>query len=164
MEISPLLENPSLSYLYLTASKTFQPFATTNTYLTTLPHSPSPAILGLTQSVIPITPKIHPTYAQTNTSKRKGVQVKKKYKPIVLKTEPIASSVPEEFRIERKILGNPLANMPPLDPDPPPFQPRGRFTKERHQQFLKDHNTSFLTHAELDVLSDVQTKQGLCVG
>ncbi|KAG6883183.1 hypothetical protein C0993_007477 [Termitomyces sp. T159_Od127] len=152
------LENPSLSYLYLTASETFQPFASTDTYLTTLPHSTSPAILGLTQSVVPPTSKIHPTYAHTNTPKRKGVQVKKKYKPVALKIKPVASSVPKEFRIERKILGNPLADMPPLDPNPPPFQPSGHFTEERRQQFLKDHNTGFLTPAELNVLCDMLSK------
>ncbi|KAG6859514.1 hypothetical protein C0993_003840, partial [Termitomyces sp. T159_Od127] len=68
-------------------------------------------------------------------------------------------SVPKEFRIERKILGDPLADMPPLNPNPPLFQPRGRFTEERRQQFLKEHDTGFLTPAELDVLSDMMSKQ-----
>ncbi|KAG6864744.1 hypothetical protein C0993_008570, partial [Termitomyces sp. T159_Od127] len=108
---------------------------------------------------IPIIPEIHLTYAQTNTPKRRRVQVKKKYKPVALKTKPVASSVPEEFRIEHKIFGDPLADMPPLNPNPPLFQPRGHFTEERCQQFLKDHNTGFLTHAELNVLSDMMSKQ-----
>ncbi|KAG6876162.1 hypothetical protein C0993_005265 [Termitomyces sp. T159_Od127] len=153
------LENPSLSYLYLTTSKTFEPFTSPETYLTTLPHSPSPAILGLTQSVVPPTFKIDPMSAHVNTLEREGVQVKKKYKPVALKTKPVTSSVSEEFRIEQKILGNLLANIPLLDPNPPPFQPTGCFIKERHQQFLKDHNTSFLTQAELNVLSNLMTKQ-----
>ncbi|KAG6885981.1 hypothetical protein C0993_006908 [Termitomyces sp. T159_Od127] len=157
--VPPALENPSLSYLYLTTSETFESFTTPEKYLTTLPHSPSPAILGLTQSVVPPTSEIHSTYVHANTSKRKGVQVKKKYKPVALKTKPVASSVPEEFRIEQKILGDLLADMPLLDSNLPPFQPTGCFTKERRQQFLKDYDTSFLTHAKLNVLSDLMTKQ-----
>ncbi|KAG6882064.1 hypothetical protein C0993_012060, partial [Termitomyces sp. T159_Od127] len=49
--------------------------------------------------------------------------------------------------------------MPPLDPNLPLFQPTGRFTKERRQQFLKDYDTGFLTPAELNVLSDLISKQ-----
>ncbi|KAG6867291.1 hypothetical protein C0993_004919, partial [Termitomyces sp. T159_Od127] len=94
-------ENPALSYLYLTASKNFESFASSKTYLTTLLHSPSPAILGLTQSIQPFPSNVHPAFVHTNTSKKKGVQVKKKYKPVGLKTKSVTSSVPEEFRIEK---------------------------------------------------------------
>ncbi|KAG5640540.1 hypothetical protein DXG03_008169 [Asterophora parasitica] len=57
--------------------------------------------------------------------KVKGVQSKKKYKPVAQKVRLVITSCPDHFRIERKILGDPLANMPILDPNPPPFHPTG---------------------------------------
>ncbi|KAG6867945.1 hypothetical protein C0995_004462, partial [Termitomyces sp. Mi166 len=78
---------------------------------------------------------------KADVPKRKGVQMKKKYKPVALKVKPVAGIVPEGFRVERDIKGDPLADMPPLDPNPPPFIPTGRFTEERKNQFLKEHDT-----------------------
>ncbi|KAG6893610.1 hypothetical protein C0995_016575 [Termitomyces sp. Mi166 len=91
--------------------------------------------------------------------KRKGVQTKKKYKPVTLKVKPVAGTVPEDFHVERNIKGDPLADMPPLDPNPPPFIPTGRFTEERKNQFLKEHDTGFLHANELDIFVDLVTKQ-----
>ena len=71
-----------------------------------------------------------PTVYTTTKPKCKGVQVKKKYKPVAMKTKPVASQVSEDFRIERHILGDPLANIPGLDPNPLPFQPTPCFNDE----------------------------------
>ncbi|KAG6895557.1 hypothetical protein C0995_012485, partial [Termitomyces sp. Mi166 len=49
--------------------------------------------------------------------------------------------------------------MPPLNPNPPPFLPTGRFTEERKNQFLKEHDTGFLHADELKILVDLVAKQ-----
>ncbi|THU96470.1 hypothetical protein K435DRAFT_615149, partial [Dendrothele bispora CBS 962.96] len=36
----------------------------------------------------------------------------RKYKPVALKVRPVKTTLPEEFRILRKIEGDPLAGMP----------------------------------------------------
>lgn len=56
---------------------------------------------------------------------------KKKYKPAAKKVHSVAASLPEEFRVVRKCPSDPLANMPPLNPNPPPFTPGKRLTQER---------------------------------
>jgi hypothetical protein len=56
---------------------------------------------------------------------RKGVVTKKKYKPVALKVKPVIAKLPDKFRIVQNILGDPLADIPVLDPHPPPFKPTG---------------------------------------
>ena len=58
------------------------------------------------------------------------LSVKKKYKPVAQKTKSVLAELPQKFRVVRKIEGNPLKDMPVLDPNPPPFQPCGRYTQE----------------------------------
>src|SRR6202040_58515 len=53
---------------------------------------------------------------------------KKKYKPVALKMRPILAELPDKFCIIRNIIGDPLADMPTLSPNPPPFQPTNRYT------------------------------------
>ena len=48
---------------------------------------------------------------------------KKKYKPVARKVRPILDTLPSRFRIERNIIGDPLADLPTLSPHPPPFTP-----------------------------------------
>ena len=48
--------------------------------------------------------------------------------------KPIATSLPEEFRIVRKIPGDPLAEMPELPTNPPEFTPGKRYTQERMEK------------------------------
>ncbi|KAG5334232.1 hypothetical protein C0989_003851 [Termitomyces sp. Mn162] len=55
-------------------------------------------------------------------------QVKKKYKPIAMKTKLVTSHISKDFQIEQHIIGDPLAKMPPLDPNPLPFIPTQQFT------------------------------------
>ncbi|OBZ67402.1 hypothetical protein A0H81_12564 [Grifola frondosa] len=52
------------------------------------------------------------------------VTQKKKYKPVALKVRPVLATLPNRFRIVRNIQGDPLADMPPLDPNPPTFNHR----------------------------------------
>ena len=56
------------------------------------------------------------------------------YKRVANKTRPVATTLPENFRIVRLEHPNPLANMPPLPTHPPDFVPTGRFTQERRAQ------------------------------
>jgi hypothetical protein len=60
--------------------------------------------------------------------------------------------LPEKFHIEHKIIGNPLDNLPVLNPNPPPFIPTDHYTLERRDQLNKNHSGSFLWPAERDLM------------
>ncbi|PIL26607.1 hypothetical protein GSI_11301 [Ganoderma sinense ZZ0214-1] len=84
---------------------------------------------------------------------------KKKYKPVALKTRPLLADLPEKFRIERKIIGDPLTDMPPLNPNPPSeFAPGSRYTAERRAELHARH-AHFLWPAELDLMDDMIKNQ-----
>jgi hypothetical protein len=53
------------------------------------------------------------------------------YKKVANKTRPIATTLPEEFRIVRRIPSDPLVNLPILPTHPPEFEPGARYTRER---------------------------------
>jgi len=77
---------------------------------------------------------------------------KKKYKPVAKKVRPVMTDLPECFRIVRSIVGDPLASLPVLSTNPPPFQPNGRYTIE-HKEFIdKVHDSDFLWPAEWDLM------------
>ena len=88
------------------------------------------------------------------------LSLKKKYKPVALKVRPLQTDLPEKFRIQRRILGDPLEGMPTLNPNPPPFTPGERYTAERRKTIRAIH-TPFLNDSELDVLDDLVKKQEL---
>ena len=71
-----------------------------------------------------------------------------KYKPVALKTRPVVQELPAEFRIKREIIGDPLAEMPKLSPNPPDFVPTGRYTQERMEKIEKVHGEDFLLPEE----------------
>jgi hypothetical protein len=75
------------------------------------------------------------------------LSTKNKYKPVAKMGE-----LPEKFRIERKIIGNPLDDLPTLNPNPPPFIPSDRYTHERRDQLDKNHPGNFLWPAERDLM------------
>ena len=79
------------------------------------------------------------------------VKAKKKYKPVALKVRPVIGELPDKFRIIRNITGDPLANLPILDPNPPDFKPCGRYTQERKEIFDKN-NAGFLLDEERKLL------------
>ena len=78
---------------------------------------------------------------------------KKKYKPVALKVRPVLGELPDKFRIIRNIIGDPLKDLPILDPNPPLFKPCGRYTQERKELFDKN-NAGFLLPAERELLHD----------
>ena len=55
---------------------------------------------------------------------------KKKYKPVALKTHPVLGTLPSKFRIERNIIGDPLADILTIPLILPPITPHGRYTEE----------------------------------
>jgi hypothetical protein len=78
----------------------------------------------------------------------------KKYKPVAKKVHPVIGELPKKFRIEGKIIGNPLDDLPTLNPNPPPFTPTNRYTLERRDQLDKNHPGNFLWPAERDLMHD----------
>ena len=82
-----------------------------------------------------------------------------KYKPVALKTRPVIAGLPEQFRIKREIRGDPLENMPKLNPNPPEFVPTGRYTQERRDDLDKVHEGNFLWPEERKLMHNLMTKQ-----
>ncbi|EPQ49854.1 hypothetical protein GLOTRDRAFT_26270, partial [Gloeophyllum trabeum ATCC 11539] len=68
----------------------------------------------------------------------------KKYKPVAKKVRAVPATLPKEYRIQRNIVGDPLADMPILSPIPPSFQPTGRYSQERRDALHKAHPSGFL--------------------
>ena len=84
------------------------------------------------------------------------LSTKKKYKPVALKVKPVLAELPERFRINRKITGDPLVGLPTILSVPPPFAPSDRYTEERREKLRKVHD-SFLLPAELDLMDHFMT-------
>ena len=61
------------------------------------------------------------------------------YKKVANKVRPVATTLPENFRIIRHDHPDPLANMLPLPIHPPNFVPVGRFTRERRDEMSLGH-------------------------
>lgn len=83
----------------------------------------------------------------------------KKYKPAALKVRPVYAELPDEFRIKRDIKGDPLAEMPVLNPRPPDFKPTGRYTQERMEKMDKAHKGDFLWPEERKLVHHLMMEQ-----
>ncbi len=53
------------------------------------------------------------------------------YKKVENRVKPVATTLPEHFRIERRTPSDPLAELPHLPHHPPPYSPGERYTAER---------------------------------
>ena len=84
-----------------------------------------------------------------------------KYKPVALKTRPVIQELPAEFRIKREIIGDPLAEMPKLSPNPPDFVPTGRYTEERKEKMDEVHGGDFLLSEEKKLMHHFMMEQNL---
>ena len=82
----------------------------------------------------------------------------KKYKPVAQKVRPVYSELPDKFRIRRDIKGDPLKDMPALNPVSPEFTPTGRYNEERKDQFEKLHQ-DFLSEEELKLMHQLMMNQ-----
>lgn len=74
-----------------------------------------------------------------------------KYKPVAKKVRPVATDTPAEFRVERRMVGDPLADLPKLPVHPPEGEPGTRLTKERGEKFDWDPG-GFLWPEELKLV------------
>ncbi|KAF8221977.1 hypothetical protein L208DRAFT_1207481, partial [Tricholoma matsutake] len=70
-----------------------------------------------------------------------------KYKPIAKKLKSVITSLPSKFCIEHNIIGNPLAAIPTLIQNPPPFTLIWHYTEE-HMITLQMHHGDFLLPKE----------------
>jgi Integrase zinc binding domain/RNase H-like domain found in reverse transcriptase len=96
-------------------------------------------------------PVAAPTTTYATTTKAAKKPTKKRYKPVALKVRPILADLPNKFRIIREITGDPLKDLPVLNPNPPAFKPNGRYTLERKELFDKS-NEGFLLEEERALL------------
>ncbi|KAF8813521.1 hypothetical protein BYT27DRAFT_7040573, partial [Phlegmacium glaucopus] len=55
------------------------------------------------------------------------------YKKVANRIKPVATTLPEEFRMVRKVPSDPLAELPTLPTRPPEFTPGKRYTLERKE-------------------------------
>ena len=76
----------------------------------------------------------------------------KKYKPVAKKIRPVIGALPDQFRIVRNITGDPLEDIPILNPRPPSFVPTGRYTEERKEALDAVHGGEFLWPEERRLL------------
>ena len=73
------------------------------------------------------------------------------YKKVANRTKPVATTLPEEFRIKRKIPVDPLLDLPELPTKAPPFTPGERYTQDRKND-MKINEDGFLTQDEEDLV------------
>ena len=85
---------------------------------------------------------------------RSPLQLVLAYKKVARKVRPVPASLPEDYRIIRRIPKDPLLSLSPLPTHPPDFTPGTRLTQER----LKDLNLNryeFLWPEELKLLTHI---------
>src|SRR6202789_2310375 len=124
--------------LYLTASEQYA------TYLSTSTATPMQSSSIYSPSHISTFDSLYPTLAAS----------KKKYKPVTQKIRPIVADLPDQFRIIRKITGDPLEHMPKLNPCPPPFSPTPRYSLQHKAIIDKNHPGDFLWPEERLLMHD----------
>ena len=95
--------------------------------------------------------------ASTATSVKASVYTK--YKPVALKVKPLYTELPSKYRIIQDIKGDPLENMPVLNPRPPDFEPTGRYTQERKDTIDTVHKGEFLWPEERKLMHHVMMEQ-----
>jgi len=84
------------------------------------------------------------TYFEEQTSKAKKSTDQTTeilaYKKVANRIKPVATTLPEEFRMVRKIPSDPLAELPVLPTKPPDFTPGNRYTLERKEMMAVNKN------------------------
>jgi hypothetical protein len=76
----------------------------------------------------------------------------KKYKPVGVKVQPVLVELLPEFRIERNIQGDPLAELPELPVYPPEFTPEKQYSWDQWKVIQEKHDTGFLTATEVSLI------------
>ena len=70
--------------------------------------------------------------------------MKKKYKPVALKTHPVLGTLPSKFCIKQNIIRDLLANIQTIPPILPPFSPHSHYTEEQRNKTDNLHLLGFL--------------------
>ena len=76
------------------------------------------------------------------------------YKKVARKVQPVATSLPEDFRIIRCRPEDPLLSLTPLPTHPPPFTPSLRLTRERYNE-LDINKYGFLLPEEVKLAAHI---------
>lgn len=97
--------------------------------------------------------------AQKHQNQSISIFAGKSYEPMALRTKPIISDLPSRFRIIRKIVGDPLKDLPTLPTNPEPFVPTLRYSLERKEIIDKLHSDDLLWPKERDLLHQFMTIQ-----
>jgi hypothetical protein len=96
-----------------------------------------------------------PSYTSSDSLYPVFAASKKKYKPVALKVRPVITDLPNHFRIVRNITGDPLENMPKLNPHPPStFVPTSCYTLERKDIIDRNHPGDCLWPEEWNLMHD----------
>jgi hypothetical protein len=80
------------------------------------------------------------------------LSTKEKYQPIAQEVHPAIGDLPEKFRIEREIIGNPLDDSLVLYPDSPPFVNTNLYTLTRQYWPSTNYPGSFWWPVEKDLM------------
>ena len=100
-----------------------------------------------------------PLYTILNARTPLAIFAGKKYKPVARKIRPVETELPSRFRITRNIKGDPLGNIPQLQPRPPAYTPTGRYTKERKEVIDRVHPGDFLLPEERALVHHLMSVQ-----
>ena len=163
-------------YMALAGSSSSDPFVSMPSYLydtfSTSHHDPVPFLPSSSASTISknfflgTKPGLDFTHINKVTanisltdSTTSSLLGKKKYKPVAQKIRAVAADLPDKFRIERNIIGNPLAEMPSLPMNPPSFTPTGCYTTERRDIIDRAHDDDFLWPQEWDLMHHFMSVQ-----
>ena len=80
--------------------------------------------------------------------RKQGTRSVYKCKSVALKTGPVIGELLGKFRIQREIVGDPLAEISELLVTPPGFEPTRRYTLERKEKIDSHHKGDFLWDEE----------------
>jgi hypothetical protein len=111
-----------------------------------------------------VTPSADPNAKYEKVARGVYALKKKPYKPAAMKTHPVAGTFPEEFKIERRMPDDPLAQLPTVPTNPPEFTPGERMTQERWDTIRKQkEEENFLLPEEINLLGHVlkENEQGI---
>jgi hypothetical protein len=86
----------------------------------------------------------------------------KKYKKVENKVRPVATTTPDEARVIRRWVDDPLDSLPDVEMNPGPFRPTKRLTKERWET-LKIGKDGFLWPEEVRLAASVLAKNELAL-
>jgi hypothetical protein len=105
--------------------------------------------------------KHHQAYTPMG-EKKPGVVYKRKYRKAEDRIQPITMQLPEEFRIMRNIIGDPLENMLVLPTHTPDFVPSLQYTQERYEK-LQLNPDGFLWPEEEKLVHHLVKEQEECL-